>query len=86
MSYIKKCMQFKVGYRIAQLLLLPYVKGKTTLFESTGVFGRTGRLFFFQNISDDKRPKSKLNDIEIESLMGIDSDLTITSRESEIPH
>jgi dUTPase len=28
MSYIKKSMQFKAGDRIAQLLLLPYVKVK----------------------------------------------------------
>lgn len=59
---------------------LLYLKAQEYLEELDDFF------FFFQNISDDKRPKSKLNDIEIESLMGIDSDLTITSRESEIPH
>ena len=55
----KKIMQIKAGEKTAQLLLLPYLKGKTAPVNRTGGFGNTGIKGFWQMVISDERPQIK---------------------------
>ena len=64
-------MQIETGDRIAELLLLPYFKGKAAPICKTGHFGNTGKKIFWQTVINDERSKIKLqiNGIEISGLL-----------------
>lgn len=55
MAYVKRNIQFKVGNRITQLILLPYVKDKAApMKELGGGVGSTGRQDFWQTVKKTK--------------------------------
>ena len=53
MTYVKKEMQINAEDRIAQLLLIHYIKGKTILVERTGTFESTGKYVLCKRVVDD---------------------------------
>lgn len=71
-------IQFNTGVRIAQLLLLPSIKGIAALVERPV---NTGNHVFWETILNDQRPKLKLqvNDTEIEGLVDTGGNVPIIS-------
>ena len=52
MTYVKKEMQINAEDRIAHLLLIHYIKGKTILVERTGIFESTGKCILQKVVND----------------------------------
>jgi dUTPase len=57
MAYMKREMQINVRDRISQIFLIPYLRGKATQVQRTGVVRRTRKFVFWKTVVNDQRPK-----------------------------
>lgn len=71
MAYVKRSRQIEAGDQIAELLLLPYFKGKEAPICRTEHFRNTEKKVFWQTLINDEGPKVKLqvNGIDISGLL-----------------
>lgn len=88
LAYAKRPTQIEASDRIAQLLLLPYLKGKAAPICRTGGLRSPVKKVFWQTVINDEKPKLKFqeHDIETEGLMDAGAGVSIISQESWIPN
>lgn len=69
-------------------MLFPYIKGKAAPVEGTGAYGSTGKMYVWQAVANDQRPKLmiQMNDVDIEGLVNTGADLSILSQNSWNPN
>ena len=87
MISVTKSIEFNKGQRIAQLLLLPYIKQAAAPVKRTGGFGSTGKNVFWQSFINDQRPQLTItfnNNVKFTGLFDTGADVSII-KQSEWP-
>ena len=72
-------MQIDVGYRITQLLVLPYIKAKPVLTERAEVFEVYWKMCILEHTFWKCLLIVPINGVDIEVLVNIEADISILS-------